>query len=257
MCTPYLYFNYKGARAYDLSDTIPPCDAVIFGGGAIEPLLRGGRHHQVEAAVKVAWGIGTSRRGRTQHGPLVNDLNLVGVREYGREKGVDKAHYVPCPSCMSHLFDKSYNETMEFGFYVHGHFDMAVPEGVPSLNNRAQTLEEAIQFLASAETIVTNSFHGTYWSLLLGKKVVCVPFSSKFYGFMCPPEYCLDGDWKLAAKSAKRYTEYLGDCRERNITFDRRVKSMISLSRRSRLGSQAIVVELPTPKPTRDDGCKN
>lgn len=238
MCAPYLYFKYIGAQAFDLSDAIPPSEAVIFGGGAIEPLLRKGRHHEVDAAVKVAWGVGTSRRGHTQHGPLVEDMNLIGVREYGREKGIAKAHYVPCVSCMSDLFDKSYQETHEVAFYIHGHFGMEVPEGIPSLNNRAESLEEAIKFLGSAETIVTNSFHGTYWSLLLGKKVVCIPFSSKFYGYMCPPYYCLDGDWKSAAKNATRYTDYLGDSRERNIEFDRRVRSLISLTRkRSRVGA--------------------
>lgn len=233
MCAPYHYFSFAEKRVYDVSEKIEPCEAVIFGGGAIEPLLRSdGIHRRVDARTKIAWGIGTSRRGRTEHGPLVDDLDLVGVREYGREKNASRAFYVPCVSCMSKEFDKHREEKHAIAFYTHGHFPIEVPAGVPHLNNRAQTLEEAIGFIGAAETIVTNSFHGTYWSLLLGKKVVCLPFSSKFYGFKFAPAYAVDGDWKSAARNAIRAPEYLEDSRAENIKFYDRVRSMISVRRR-------------------------
>lgn len=232
MCAPYHYFSFRDYKVFDVGDEIPACEAVIFGGGAIEPLLRAHHiHHKVEAATKIAWGIGTSRRGKVTHGPLVGDLDLIGVREFGRAKTAN-TFYVPCVSCMSPLFDEAHEEKHELAFYTHGHFPIQVPEAVPHLNNRARTLQDALSFIGGASTIVTNSFHGVYWSLLLGKKVVCLPFSSKFYGFKAPPAYAPDGDWRSAIPRAVRNDEYLADCREANVQFEKRVKSMISARRR-------------------------
>lgn len=247
MCAPYHYFRYSDVELFDLKDDIPACDAVIYGGGAIEPLLRtNGIHHKVDALAKIAWGIGTSRRGRVNHGELVSDMDLIGVREFGREKGRARTFYVPCVSCMSEVFDKKFEETHDVVFYTHGHkeeFALDVPEGIPNINNREDSLENALAFIASGRVVVTNSFHGTYWALLLGKKVVCVPFSSKFYGFMCPPSYCLDGNWRAAAEKAVAYDEFLEDSRARNRDFDRRVRSLISLRRRNRATSTASVTQ--------------
>lgn len=233
MCAPYHYFQYRDTEVIDIRNELPDCEAVIYGGGAIEPLLRTDKiHHRVTARSKIAWGIGTSRRGKNDHGPLVDDLDLCGVREFGREDPDRKIYYVPCVSCMSPLLDKSYEVTNEVVVYSHGHFDSGFSEkGMPFLKNNA-TFEEAISFIGSAETVITNSFHGTYWSLLMGKKTVCVPFSSKFYGFKFPPVYLSDSDWKSARSQAVVYDEALSDCREKNVWFDARVRSLISVRRR-------------------------
>ena len=71
----------------------------------------------------------------------------------------------------------------------------------------------------SGETVITNSFHGTYWALLLKRKVVCIPFSSKFYGFRYPPAYCTDGDWRKAARQASVRPDALEDARHHNLKF--------------------------------------
>lgn len=229
MCAPYHYFPFPKHESYHLGDTVPPCDAVIFGGGAIEPMIRtDGLHKKIEAKARIGWGIGSSRKGRTAHEPLIDDLDLCGVREYGREFGQARTVYVPCVSCMAPAFDKHYAVEHETVFYLHGKFDFPLQVEGPTLNNRAKNLDEAIAFLASGDTIVTNSFHGTYWGILLGKKVVCLPFSSKFYGFKFPPSYCLDGDWKKAKRAAKRYTGALPDSRAANLHFYEMVRSLIA-----------------------------
>lgn len=233
MCAPYHYFDFSDKTVYDLADAIEPCEAVIYGGGAIEPLLRTNRiHDAVQANSKIAWGIGTSRRNKRQHGPLVHDLDLCGVREVGREVDVPNAFYVPCVSAMSPLFDESYEITQDVVFYTHGVYGLPDTGPAPRLNNRADTLEDAIRFIASGQTVVTNSFHGTYWAALLGRKVVCIPFSSKFYGFKYPPAYCLNGDWAEAMVRAVSYSsEALNDARQRNVDFHERVQNHIGSKR--------------------------
>jgi len=136
---------------------------------------------------------------------------------------------------MSDNFDLSHSIKNDFAFYTYGHFQLPDEAGHPRLNNKSNKLSEAIEFLASGETIITNSFHGTYWGLLLGRKVVCIPFSSKFYGYKAQPAYCTDGDWRSAAKRAITYnTEYLEESRDANQKFYRKVKSMISVRRRNK-----------------------
>ena len=38
-------------------------------------------------------------------------------------------------------------------------------------NDNTTTFEKAIEFIGSGDVVVTNSYHGAYWGLLLGKKV--------------------------------------------------------------------------------------
>lgn len=250
MCAPYHYFDFADAQSFDLSDTIPPCDAVIFGGGAIEPKLRTERiHDRVQARHKIGWGIGTSRRGKTTHGPLIDDLDLCGVREIGREVGVRNAFYVPCVSCMSPLFDKVYPISQEVVFYTHGVFSLPDTGNAPRLTNRSASLEDALSFIGSGETVVTNSFHGVYWATLLGRKVVCLPFSSKFYGYKHSPVYCTDGDFNSAIKAARSYPEALEDARKQNIAFHERVQNLLATAPSSRSAAPEKPRELAQAHP--------
>ena len=49
-------------------------------------------------------------------------------------------------------------------------------------------MEYVLDYLGSAEIIYTNSYHGAFWSLLLGREVIIPkssnPLSSKFYGLL-------------------------------------------------------------------------
>lgn len=227
MCAPYHYFYFPSYGVYDLKQDVPKSLAVIYGGGAIEPSLRVDRiHDKVEARFKIAWGIGTSRSGHKDPGPLIQDLDLCGRREFGREGG----EYVPCVSCMSPLFDKKYTIKHELAFYTHAvksRFDADTLNSHPVSKNRGD-FETIVNFLGSAETIVTDSFHGVYWATLLGRKVVCIPFSSKFYGYKFPPTYAKYDDWKGVMSSTRIYDNALDDCRKINNRFYEKVMNVIS-----------------------------
>lgn len=228
-CTPYHYFDFPEPACFDLKDTIPDCDTVIYGGGAIEPKLRNEKlHHNVNAKHKIAWGIGTSRSRSKEHGPLVDDLDLCGVREVGREVNAgSNVYYVPCVSCMSPLFDIPYKEDMEISVYKHAAKDNIINDsGLPTINNRAP-LDEAIEFMGRSHVIVTNSFHGVYWATMLGKKVICFPFSSKFYGYKYSPSYANKENWRSKLNTVQSHPEALDDCRALNIAFYNDIKKLI------------------------------
>jgi hypothetical protein len=218
-CTPFHYFDFPEAQSYDIHSEIPKSDIVVFGGGAIEPYFKDPHFalDKVEAKHKVAWGIGSSRSGRKKNDPFaVEGFDLVGIREYEREGGI----YVPCVSCMSEYFDLDYEVLHDAVFYKHA--AKPVPEeyvaGLPTMDNRA-SLEDAIAFMGSAETVITNSFHGTYWATLLNRKVICLPFSSKFYAYKFAPTYSKAETWRADRRKATTHPEALEDCRDINKMF--------------------------------------
>ncbi|HEX8234144.1 MAG TPA: polysaccharide pyruvyl transferase family protein [Caulobacteraceae bacterium] len=225
MCCPGDYFDFGDAAIFDVRDEIPQCDAVIYGGGAIEQRLRvHGIHRNVQARVKAAWGIGTSVHGKTAAPEVVQDMDLVGVRELGRAGTV----YTPCVSCMHPIFDEQFERRHEAVLFFNADKKIPRPEvrGLPELRNVAG-FEETVEFLASGDVVVTNSFHGVYWATLLGRRVVCLPYSSKFYGFRFPPAYATAETALEAIAAAPAHPEALADCRRESRAFHKRVADLI------------------------------
>jgi hypothetical protein len=227
--SPAHYFSWPEHATFRIGQSAPPSDVAIFGGGAIEPVLRNkGVHREVKARKRVAWGVGASAKGMPQSIPLVADLDLVGVREWGRERNLPGAWYVPCASCMLPLLDQRWPVTQDVVGFVNSNPDRPAPDlgDLPTKGNNL-SIEEVIGWLGSAETVVTNSFHGVYWATLLGRRVVCIPYSSKFHGFKFPPTYATAETWRDAVHAARVWPEALEDCRRANRTFYARVREEI------------------------------
>ena len=58
------------------------------------------------------------------------------------------------------------------------------------MGNGSGDLNGALAFLASGETVITSTYHGAYWGLMLGRKVIVVPWATKFLGFRHPVTLC-------------------------------------------------------------------
>ena len=76
-----------------------------------------------------------------------------------------------------------------------------------------------ISFIGKSNTIVTDSYHAMYWSILLGKKVVAIPNSSKFFDFKYQPIISSFKEFEKDLHKAKSYSGVLEECREVNIKF--------------------------------------
>ena len=130
--------------------------------------------------------------------------------------------YVPCVSCMHSVFDEKYDETEEIGIVFHkdtvGKKITEQFKHLPCTSNTTD-LESLIQFIGKHETIITNSYHAMYWSMLLNKKVAVIPNSSKFYDFKYKPVFTSFEDSLKDAKNAKRQTGVLEECRQLNLAF--------------------------------------
>lgn len=201
---------------------------VILGGGglyyaptAIERLVISHR------GPVIAWGIG--RNGKLDDGNsgyLASErFALFGVRDWG--VGHD---WVPCASCASPLFDFHREDKPEHPVVVYEHKDVPIDlQGLPCKRNSERNMEDVIRFLASGETVITNSYHGVYWAQLLGRKVLAIPFSNRFTAFRFQPTLTTEEGWRSDLKKATGHGGALDACRARTLEFARRVEDLLGI----------------------------
>eukprot|EP01084_Bolivina_argentea_P034430 63705_1 len=80
-------------------------------------------------------------------------------------------------------------------------------------------IDNILLFLSESEYVVTTSYHGLYWSTLLGKKViVCRPWSYKFVTFKYKPAYST-GDFEKDKLHARQYLNALHESRRYVLDF--------------------------------------
>jgi hypothetical protein len=182
--SPYHYFDFNNVPKEKHSTKgieVPASGANIIVGGGMFP------HWRIDRLVLnpkyknnnfVFWGVGspfllTRKRDWT---PPEEVNSLFGFRDYGTS-----FHYAPCASCMLPQLDKKYSIKRKIGVYCNkGYTDEpwynkdTDIENLPheKLHNQSEKgIDYVIKFLGESETIITSSYHGAYWSLLLGRKV--------------------------------------------------------------------------------------
>ncbi len=226
---PARWFDFPEHRVQTYDEPLHECDTVIYGGGTMGNWLQGRKLPNIR---RIAWGIGSSRHGETEPWPDPEGFALVGVREWSLEREAAGV-WAPCASCMSPLFDDDYPKRDGAVLFVNAspsiksRYPVAVG-GLPVMEND-RPLAEIVAFLGSAATVITNSYHGVYWATLLGRNVVCLPYSSKFYGFRHPPVYSLDGglDWRARAVESFDHSDALAECRAATRAFYGRVMGIV------------------------------
>jgi len=234
MSSPFQYFRIT-KPLYKLD--IEPLTLVSpFFSARREPLvLGGGGLFFFETAVNglltqyrgpvIGWGIG-------QNGPLVEKTNtriqtgkfaLLGVRDWQSEHD-----WVPCSSCLAPELEAFRDIQPEHDFVLYDHQHTPLPiEGHPRLTNACMDFSKVVAFLASGETVVTNSYHGAYWARLLGRRVVALPFSNRLLSMRYPPVIANARDYRQCAKEARAELGALEVCRESNLRFASRVSEII------------------------------
>ncbi len=231
-CSPFDYFDWGDATVSDVRyDNTPTYDVGIYGGGKIFGGLskyQGVRRNK--AATNIAWGVGTVQSFpiSLRYAMARRKMDLIGSRDFGDTRYT----YAPCPSCMAPQFDKPPAPEHEVVFYAHaGKTDkmkIDIPDHIPVLTNECDSLDQALAFIASGATVISNSYHGVYWSLLMGRKSLCVPFSNKFGGYRLPPHTASVSTWQSEIQNAKARPEMLGLVREATGAFKHRVDEIIA-----------------------------
>lgn len=192
---------------------------IILGGGGLL-IFNGLLEHLARIKGKgliVTWGIGhnTHHANQIDQFPYYLDaFDLNGIRDYG-----SKYRWVPCASCMSKSFNNPPEPVHDIVIYEHKDFKIKV-DGFPRSNNAGGDFDSKVSFLASGDIIITNTYHGAFWGMLLGRKVLVVePFSSKFYG-LHPGLHITDASsWAEQIRSLKSFPDFLQYCQEANRVY--------------------------------------
>lgn len=162
----------------------PDCrpDVVIYGGGSI---TASPDFHAWSGAITIAWGVGHHVRlppwdetMRTEHVRAAALCDLYFPRD-----PIEGFECVPCASCLHPVFDEVRSGPAHkiVRYSAARRVNVETPADAPHMSNEDGTIEQAVRFLASGETVVTSSYHGAYWVGLLGRKVEIVPWGSKFH----------------------------------------------------------------------------
>ncbi|APY09184.1 hypothetical protein BWZ20_13115 [Winogradskyella sp. J14-2] len=253
-CAPHLYFDVLKGKSLDIFDYKVDDknvtanfikkisnNSLIIGGGGL--LNRSGFSKQMKMFEKltdknkkiVLWGLGHNRKDPSTFNKNVayniktSKFGLVGTRDYSMP-----GEYVPCVSCMHNIFDKNYTSTQETGIIFHKdtlkkNNLLKRLENYPTSSNTTN-LEEMVGFIGKSETIITDSYHAMYWSMLLNKKVIAIPNSSKFYDFKYKPVFSSFDNFENDIKKGQSYSGILEECREINHNFAHKVFNYLNVS---------------------------
>ena len=230
-CSPFDWFEWPSdVSASDIRQPSAPYDIGVYGGGKIFGALSGyaGVSNR-PGTLHIAWGVSTVQSFpiSVRYARSRNLCQLVGTRDWG-EKGYT---WAPCASCMAPNFDDPPEPEHDVVFYFHGgktaKQKIKIPASMPSMSNNVDTLDNALSFIASGRTVVSNSYHGVYWALLMGKRALCVPFSKKFSKYRYAPGYAKPSNWLKSLDQAVAQPAYLESAREATHSFHYLVRNKI------------------------------
>ena len=229
---PSLYFEFPNVTVNDITkkNNVENKFTIVGGGGLIHPRFSLFlKKVSKKSNMSVLWGVGHNYNPKMKKGndiPLypkwIKNFNLVGIRDH-----INLDLYLPCASCMHPAFDKTYDVTNDVVYFLHAHKSKGiVVDHVPVMYNDQMDIYKVIEFLGSAKTVVTNSYHGAYWSMLLGKSVNTTSWSTKFEHFKYPPHFLK----KITDTPNDQCTvskNYLSECRNLNKEFYKKVLLLI------------------------------
>lgn len=230
-CSPFDYFDWGSASVKDMREVSAPYDTCIFGGGKIfGGLAEAEGVNLARSPLHIAWGVGTRQTFRfsAKYWRARRLCNLVGSRDWGDSR----YDFAPCASCMSPLFDTEILAEHDVVFYWHGgktqKQNILIPADIPNKANNVGSFEDSIRFIASGKTVVSHSYHGVYWSLLLGRKTICIPFSNKFSGYRLPPAYATPKSWQDKLDTGIAQPAMLDICRSATLAFKAKVDALLT-----------------------------
>jgi hypothetical protein len=230
MCSPQRFFDvFKESPVQDILDIgEPPKASIVGGGGLLSDVFAPAVSKAASSELSVLWGAGSNVHGEDRFVCPVDlsKFTLVGVRDWKTQFS-----YVPCPSCLDDVFSTASPALHDIVVYSHHTYPIHLLKAAPTMmNNDISSLPQVVKFLQSGSVVLTNSFHGAYWAMLLGRRVVLFkPFSSRFYGFKWQPPICTDQKSLFSAlKKTVVADGYLDECRSINRDFFAKVVSLLA-----------------------------
>ena len=253
--SPYYYFidffsRYTCVLHSDwavLWHEIEKDDVVIFGGGGLldnsDPLNMVLNRLLDKCNNVVIWGAGTHKYNKDNifEGKsatiLINfdKAALCGIRDY---KHPYNQPFVPCPSCLHPAFStdkRNVKIEREVGTIRSALENSFAVSGVPSSVSNAEPIGTIVNYILSSNVILVSSYHGAFWSLLLGRKVI-LPASrlgvDKYKYFKYPVGFYEgskfdENELLRIASEISEPPDFLAEARALNIEFFRKVRDLV------------------------------
>lgn len=175
---------------------------------------------------RYVWGAGHNNDNSTtekiKYSRYLADYRLVGLRDWHGPSS--RYTWAPCASCMHPALSRKYTVKNDVIWFEHRKrlIKDFGSDSIPRFVNTGNNIEQTIELLASANIILTNSYHGAYWGTLLGRRVVVVePWSTKFNFFRHAPVLLTNrrASWQEAAEQAEIYPDALDIARQATRQF--------------------------------------
>lgn len=174
----------------------------------------------------IGWGIGSNVHGVNEivyPDDCTKGFLALGIRDL-RPVSLE---WVPCVSCMRSDLDAGYRVKEEIVVYEHKANPIPL-EGFPKMSNAGSDIGQAIRFIGEAEKVITNSYHGAYWGVLMGKEVVVYrPHSSKFFAIHPGIQFSDGEDLEAKFDKAIPVRTFLDRCRAANREFHKKVIEIV------------------------------
>lgn len=182
---PHKVYDIHGLKPFTTEETI------ILGGGGL--LGRPKWHDTIKEITYrnkvILWGAGhnnypdntkkTLLIGTTQLSTLpsyMNNFKMIGLRDFGLG-----FTWVPCASCMHTAFDVAIDIKPTKDTITISHNKIKIKNEFDSIKMPDKDdLQNWLCTVAQYKNVITNTYHGAYWSMLLGKNVTIQSWSSKF-----------------------------------------------------------------------------
>ena len=184
-------------------------------------------------APKFIWGAGhngnVDELEKIKYSKFMGDYRYVGLRDYFPDGG--KYDWAPCASCMHPALKTNYAIKNDIIWFEHKK-QMIKDFGddpIPRFVNSGDNIEQTMELLGSANIILTNSYHGAYWGILMGKRVVVVDsWSTKFHLMKHRPVFAgKKNQWREAVDRATVYQGAIDECRQATQTAWARIQGML------------------------------
>ena len=251
-CSPQLYFDeYKNFNSYDIldvDDNFNFSELIIFGGGGLGKKLFQNKINSLFNIKKnkkfVCWGVGFNDYDVLKKGQIITNIefaknvkhnhfskfDLMGIRDANLNFNYN---WVPCVSCLHPFFLnlRKKRTNKKIGVFYHYRMKLNIPEidSLDYMSNYGTNLEEKLNFLSEYEFIITNSYHGVYWSQLLNKRVLCYPVKSSLLNFLYEPSFIFKNITNDILENCKNYPDFYDLCIDANMSFKRKVKAYIGI----------------------------
>jgi len=270
ICCPYYYFpDYFAQFTCVLHSDwailwheIERDDIVIFGGGGLldnsDELNRVLNRLLEKCDNVIIWGVGTHKYNennifgkKTASEPILFErAAMVGIRDF---KHPSNLPYLPCVSCLNEAFSLSQDDVevvrnvgtiksaLETAFAV---------AGLPSFVTNAEPIGTVVRYILSSEMILVSSYHGAYWSMLLGRKAVLpsTRLGVDKYKYFRHPVGFYDGNsfdehaLLQIASSLPEIPAFLEESRRLNMDFFQRCKAYIEQRIESRAENETVQI---------------